>query len=743
MEANERDYSPEEEYIDLRQYWLVLKRRWPAALIVLAASIAAAAIHSSRQVPLFEAKAKLLIQDGGARAITAIGSGGDLGGSRVLSNEAEIIRSLPIAEQAIEELDLKMRPKFLISKLTVRRVGDTNILELAYESPSPERAAEVVNTLMEVYRAYDIDTNRSEATAARQFIEEQLPQTEVSVLAAEEALRQFKEENSIISLSQEASSTVSLLSGLDRNLIETRANLEEVEERLSELRSQVGLDDARTALAAGTLSESQAVQRVLTEFQQVEAELALKQTRYRSDHPEIRGLESRQQALQALLQERVAATLVEQQAPETVADRLQLGNLKVGLVQDLVDAEISALALRSRLQTLESERQGYQQRAAILPRLEQKQRELERQLSAAQSTYEALLKRLQEVRVAENQNLGNARVVENALVPNAPFSPRTQLNVILGGVAGLLLGVATAFALDARDRRLKTVQEAQDRLGYTMLGAIPLFSAIGGKEIAARDGDRAIRLPLRDLPRSSLGEAFRMLQANLRFSSSDKPLQVLVITSSVPQEGKSTVSANLGMALAELGNRVLIIDADLRRPSQHQLWERPNTGGLSNVLVGQKSLSEVVQREEALSERQTDPDRFAHLYLMTAGVVPPNPIALIDSQTMSETLDTLKGQYDYILIDTPPLAVAADAAILGKKADGVLLVVRPGVVSLPNVTATKDTLKRSQQPVLGMVVNGVNPANEPDSYYYYYAKDYYTVPDESESLPQQTPLRGR
>jgi len=282
-----------------------------------------------------------------------------------------------------------------------------------------------------------------------------------------------------------------------------------------------------------------------------------------------------------------------------------------------------------------------------------------------------------------------------------------------------MLGIATALALDARDRTVKTVQEIKDRLGYTVLGSIPL--------VKTKMDNTSSFLPLRDLPQSSASEAFRMLQANLKFSSVDQKIKVIVFTSSIPNEGKSTVSANLGMALAELGHRVLIIDADLRRPSQHQVWEEPNAVGLSNVLVEDKEVNSVVK------------ELMPNLDVLTAGAPPPNSTALLDSQRMKDVLNQCSLDYDYVLVDTPPLAVAADAAILGRLGQGVLLVVRPNVVAGSNLDNTKEILQRSGQPLLGMVVNGVIPDNEPDSYYYYCAQDYnYTINSEAEKSSQKS-----
>jgi len=215
-------------------------------------------------------------------------------------------------------------------------------------------------------------------------------------------------------------------------------------------------------------------------------------------------------------------------------------------------------------------------------------------------------------------------------------------------------------------------------------------------------------LPVRDAPRSPLSESFRMLQANLRFLQVDRPLQAIAVASSVPGEGKSTLAANLGLALAEVGYRALLVDADLRKPGQHGIWEYANAVGLSNLLVGETTLEQACH---PVAEG---------LDLLTSGPVPPNPVALLDSQRMVTLLQQWRQAYDYVVLDVPPMQAATDAIILGKLTDGTLMVVRPGVAERDAVEASRDMLERLQQPVLGMVVNGVNPRNERSSYYHYY-----------------------
>lgn len=250
---------------------------------------------------------------------------------------------------------------------------------------------------------------------------------------------------------------------------------------------------------------------------------------------------------------------------------------------------------------------------------------------------------------------------------------------------------------------------------------IPILK--GSKKTARRGASErgTPEIGVRHSPRSSFSAAYRMLQAKLKFLNSKNELKVIVVTSSVPREGKSTVSANLAAAMAQLGQRTLLVDADMYCPVQHRIWGLHNEMGLSNVLVGQVEFKEAVKTA------------MLNLDVLTAGVEPFNPLALLDSQQMSSLVKIFSASYDFVIIDTPALTVEADALILGERADGVLLVVQPGIVDAASATFTKEFLEQSGQTVLGQVMNGVIPENELHSDYF--TKQYYT--EESETMDER------
>jgi capsular exopolysaccharide synthesis family protein len=708
-----------DESIDFQKYWLVLKRRWFPATGVFGIVVVLAALAASMQKPVYEAEGKLVFKQDRSSSLTGfqnnIGEIVRIGDkTNPLSTEAEIIRSLPIVQKTVEALDLRdekgkfIDPKIISAGLKVKPVTETDILQISYKDNDPKIAAAIVNKIMEVYIENDILSNRAKATAARVFIDKQLPNVEATVRQADAALRKFKEENGVVALPQEATSAVEVMADLDKQIAQAQAQLAEADAKSTALRNQVGLN-SEAAVAVSSLSQSPAVQEVLTELQKVQGQLAVERTRFLDTSPTIASLQRREAALKALLQGRVDQVLGSQQAP---IDNLQIGTLRQQLTADLVQSEVERSGLASQLTVLYQAQSAYKKRSNVMPRLEQNLRELERRVGASQSTYETLLNKLQEAQVTENQNVGNARVISTAQVPKKA-GPSKKKYLLLGGIGGILLGIVTAFLLDMTDRSVKTLKEARELFGSPLLGVIPAFGKSGKTRPPVGDLEPIVpRIVARDMPRSPIGQAYQMLQANLKFLSSDKQLKAIVVTSSVPKEGKSEVSANLAAVMAQVGRRVLLVDADMRHPSQHHLWELTNSVGLSNVIVGEAEFKTAVR------------EVMPRLDVLTAGVIPPNPVALLDSKRMASLIETFLKSYDCVLIDTPPLAGIADAPILGKMVDGILLVVRPGVVDSASAKAAKDFITRSGQNVLGLVANGVIIKNEPDSYFYYTKEEY-------------------
>jgi capsular exopolysaccharide synthesis family protein len=273
------------------------------------------------------------------------------------------------------------------------------------------------------------------------------------------------------------------------------------------------------------------------------------------------------------------------------------------------------------------------------------------------------------------------------LVPEQPLIRRQYTNLARGIILGIVLAAITAWLLETLDKTVKSPQTARQLFDYPLLGTIPNFQ---GSHLIVRDNSNAF-----------VSEAFRMLQTNLRFLNVDRQCKVIVISSSVGKEGKSVVASNLAIAVAQLGRQVLLIDGDLRQPTQHLIWELPNNIGLSSVLTGQ------VEFNEAVTEV------LPNLQLLASGETSNTPIALIDSSQMAVLIANSAQNYDFVIVDSPPLTASADAMLLGKMTDGIMLVVRPEVADFNSINTSKDLLEQSHQTVLGIVINGIRIKKQP------------------------------
>ncbi|GAX39154.1 lipopolysaccharide biosynthesis protein [Tolypothrix sp. NIES-4075] len=708
MPSNQEDQNS----LDLQQYSLIFKRRWLVIAAVTGSVFGLSALTALRQKPIYEAEGKLLFNktDRVSSLTSPSAQVGELSGltqlSSPLDTEAEIIRSNPLVEKTITNLNLTdkqgtpLEIDEFLKKLKVKSIKGTDILAVSYNSSDPKEAAAVVNLLMRYYLENNISVNQTQAKAAKRFLSKQLPDVEERVARAEAGLRRFKEENKVVALDEEATKGVERLTLLSDQITQAQSNLVDAQTRSQLLQRQLKLN-SQQAVDMGNLSQSKAVQQVLTEYQQVQNELAVAQTRYTNRHPAIANLMAKGSALRKQLEMRIGENLVNKQPVSE--QNLQMGELKQNLTAQLVQSDVERSAIANRVTVLQNAYTVKQKRLDVLPKLQQKQQQLERQLQVARVTYEELLKRSQEVEVVVNQNVGNARVVSAALVPNKANS-KIMLYLALGGFLGILLGVGIALMLEAMDQSLKTLEQAQELFGYPLLGTIPHF---GQKAKAGKES--LIELPVRDNPHSLASSAFEMLQTNLDFSISDKPLKIIAVVSSTPGEGRSFVAANLAVAKAHMGRRVLLIDADMRHSCQEEIWKLSNPIGLSNVLVGQAEFTCTTQ------------EVLVNLDVLTVGTIPPNPAALLNSQRMVSLLQEAAKDYGCVILDTPALSLFGDALMLSKVADGILLVVRPGVLDSTVAKTAKTMLEQSRSHVLGMVVNGVT--TEISGYYSH--KGYY------------------
>ena len=714
-----------DEYIDFQKYWLVLKRRWIPATAIFISMVGFSLIYAFSLDKIYEAEAQILIKVDRTAKLTGLeNSTGEIKGlatdSDPLATEAKILESRPIVEKLIEELDLRndegklFKYENVEGPLKVKPIKGTDILQVTYTDNDPKLAALIVNKAIELYIEDHTLNNRSETASAREFIDKQLPQIEAKVREAEANLRSFKNQNRIASLQEETTANIKSLSNVAEQIDEIKAELEDVNARYVRLRGQLNMS-WQEASAVSSLSQSVAVQRVLEQLQEVKVLLAQKRNYLSDNAPQVITLKEEEADLTALLDEQIATTLNgEQQSLIKNVNILSLGNLKQAQIAEFASLGLQKEGLEKKLKNLNNTYNYYQQKSDTFPKLQEQQRELERRVEAAESTYQILLSKLQETQIVEQQNVGNVHVISEAVVPEKHIGPSKKIIVASAGTMGALLGVAVAFLLDIRDKTIKNTKEIEEMLPYLLHGIVPNFNKITDKKqllLPSRSTANLSKFADVEISELLIKEAYHNIQISLKLLDNEAANKVIAVTSSVSGEGKSSVSANLAIAKAQCGQRVLIVDGDLRCPTQQDIWGVSNEIGLTEVLKQEVGWQQVIQNV------------MPNIDLITSGPRVKNPVSLLNFSLLEALITSASGYYDLIIFDAPPLVGLADTKILAMLVDGLLFVVRPGVANYTSVTAAKKLLAAFN--VLGVVANGVDFDRESYSNEYYYADKKY------------------
>jgi uncharacterized protein involved in exopolysaccharide biosynthesis len=453
--------------IDLVRYLKAIQRHWLPASCVFLASVLLSAAATTRLKPSYEAVGKLLFK---APAFNVVGNSllpssqegaGDLkplvSTQNPISTQMEVISSPFVLQRTIDKLQLKDTKGVPLEIGTLERglklqiVGGADVLKITYKSGTPEEAAAVVNTIIDTYLEHDILVNRGEAKAIRLLMAKQIPPTKVAVESAEQAIRVFKQQNNIANLSEETKSAVASIGNLDAQINNAQAELEQLTAQTSKLRQQVGLNP-EDALAASAISQSPAVKATLTDIQEIDRKLANKRSQFKDSNPEIVDLESKKANFKSILQRQIA------QAGGSLAATLnpqnrevpQINELRQSLINEFLGSEVKRLGWIQRLTSLRNSRTLYEQRVKALPQLEQQQRELERRLEVPQSTYQSLLKKVQELQVVEDDSKSTARVINKATPPREAAPSMEYFIIFLGVLLGAFLATSLIVLLELR-----------------------------------------------------------------------------------------------------------------------------------------------------------------------------------------------------------------------------------------------------------------------------------------------------
>jgi polysaccharide biosynthesis transport protein len=727
----------------LREYFRVLiKRKW-TVVGCLAAIFSIVAVASFKMTPIYEAMGRIAINKPDYNLTSfkdATGAAPDYNDPTDMDTEVTILQSDLLALQVIKTLNLDKMPEFggkpgsspadalapdplqadsvrttallgaFKGGLRVALKPNTRIVEIRYVSANPQLAASIVNTLASTYIEQNYKTKFESTMQASDWLSKQLVDLQMKVETSQEKLVKFQKEHEILGTDEKQNIITEKLAELNKEL----TSAESVRMEKESLYRLVQSGDAEVvaatadALAGGT-SGAGNVAPLVANLRAKQAELKIQvaelSTQFGPSYPKVAQLNNQLKEIDAQIQQELKK-IVERVRGQYLAAQQQETMLRAEF--DRQKQEANKLNENAIDYTL-----------------------LKRDVDVNRQLYEGLLEKLKEAGVTAGLRSNNIHIVDAARTPMYPTEPNIPRNLVFAFVLGLTTGIGMAFLLENMDNTVRTTEQAQIISGLPALGMIPMGSKNGldsaGKKLMSVASSReAIELVTQARPQSQMAESYRALRTSLLLSNLGTPPRIIMITSARPQEGKTTTSINTAIVLAQKGVRVLLVDADLRRPSVHKTLGMGPRSGLSNVLTGSATLENAITRSPILS----------NLFILPAGTPPPNPAELLASANMRDLLTDLRDKYDHIVIDTPPTLSVTDAVVLSQRVDAIILVIRSSKTTKQALRRARDILAQVNARITGVLLNAVD-LTSPDYYYYYeyqgkYHDSYYREDGDAE-----------
>ncbi|MDD5233221.1 MAG: polysaccharide biosynthesis tyrosine autokinase [Syntrophales bacterium] len=716
---------------NLRDYWRILRKR----KILIAFTMVSLGLFSfffaiiSSPVPLYKATASIKIdrssQMSGLYGMMMPGFGWGQTGEDIQTQVA-VLKSLHVVELAAKRLNLippnltseeiRGNPRYqqiildLKKRTDAEQEGSSNLINISFTSEEPKFAQKIANTISLVYKDERVLEINRRTFEAKRFIEGQLKVIKEKLRDSEELVREFRAKNKLISLDAQVSSLLG-------QHTQTKTVYEKVQaDKIKVQLVQRALDQAEvrplTSSNSFYLDEASSLYKALNDkLVQMMLERDTLLLTYTDEYPVVRDLKKK--IRETILTMKGQLTSQEKNLDKAIRD------------------------LRDKTEDLDNQIQALPEKGLELARLE-------RNVKLNTEVYTLLEQKHQESLIKEAEKIEDVQVVRPALEPLIPINPpKTMETAFVGILLGLILGVVFAFIVETFDTSIGTIEEVEKFLGIPVLGVVPHVSSKEireslGDEFAGRMKDdmseRVSRLVSHFAPHSTLAESYRSLRTNLNFACREGDIKTIVFTSATPREGKTTTVVNLAITTAQAGVKVLLVEADLRRPVISGLFGIDQTPGLTDVLLGNYEFKKAVRTIEDIMMGRLNVDDILetpgidNLNIIPSGTIPLNPSELINSKTLNDFVEWARAEYDVVLIDLPPVLAATDAAILSSKVDGIVLVYRVGRISRNALKRAKAQLDNVKANILGIILNGIRAEissdfSSFDSDYYYYSED--------------------
>ncbi len=565
--------------------------------------------------------------------------------------------------------------KDLQDRVTVSPVRNTNVVYIKVQESDPARAADIANSIVRHYIKQDISRRSKEATYMIKFVKKQIEPTQKKLENALEALAAHKRRSKVVDLKEGTKNLIGTIGDLEKK----KVDLEIKEEQVRYLRDAVQREITDTSTLNLAVLDDPVVQSMISSLAMLENDRKSLLAEYTERHPQV------------------------------VALSAEINEIKRRINSSIFNILDS---LRNEKESLSREIARLRAELKVLPEEEKRLAGLVLNKEVLSNINAFLFQKLNEATITQASTISSIQVVDPAIVPDVPIKPNKKRNILLAVVAGLMSGIGLAFFFDYLDSSIKTPRDVENRLGLPIFGHIPLAPE---EKSSRRSNGSVSALVTVESTKSITAESFRSLRTNLQFAVLERRGKVFHFTSAIQGEGKSTITANLGITLALMGSRTLIIDLDLRKPRVHRIFNISKEPGITHLLAGRSDFNEIMRASE-----------IEHLYMIPAGIIPPNPSELLSKQELGNFLEKARQEFDYVLIDSPPVLPVTDAQLLGRLADASFIIIKLGETSFHAVEHAIKQLRSVNVNVAGTIINKIKPSagyGYYHNYYYYYYGD--------------------
>src|SRR5437016_2173590 len=718
----------------LYDYLLILRKHQWLILSFLLVLLPTLAITTFRLQPVYIATTRIALDRENANILPFQGTDSYdimMDQDNYIETQSKILTSETLALQTIRNNGLSARPEFsspngpseavaigslanqkrppglseFLESLSVKRVPNSRLMDVRFESTDPQLAARVVNAHIASYIEQNFSSKYEATTRASAWLANQLTELKIKVQRAEDARIAYERQNQIWTLDDKQNITSQRLSDINKQLTDAQSERMK-KESLYQFAKSGNLD------AVPQIQSNLALTELLKKRSEVSSDYTDALNQYGPNFPKV-------QRFQAQLKD----------YDQSIEKKKK--NILAVLESDYREAQQRESLVTQALDDQKAETNHMAEKLV-------EYNILKREAEANKTLYEGLMTKLKETAISQGLRSSNIRVVDPAMIPSTPARPAKTRNLALAFLVGLVGGIGLALLREYLDNTVKTPDDIETLARLPSLAVVPHFAGSNGharkrgllQGPAANGHEMRIELAAQHLPKSQMSESFRALRTSILLSRADHPPQVILVTSALPRDGKTTAAANLAVPFAPVGDSTVIVDADLRKPGIGRLLNMDNGkyAGLSSYLAGVSSLDLVSVPHPAIP----------NLVAIPTGPLPPNPADLLSSHKLVEAIAELRTKYKFIIIDSPPILAATDAVILSVQADGVLLVVRSGETPKAAFTRTRDLLNSVKCRILGVVLNAVD-SSAPDYYYSYryYPYSYGYGPQEAAEAPHE------